>query len=171
MDLFFFVNLFISPAFIHQLFFFSLFSKKMNFLGKERKKKMDTHHHDDLDKKFQGTNEKLVRDKIPSLQRDRGASPSVRIAQEDEEFRACLIQKLYEELGELDACIKNGALAQDSAMELVDILEVVYALGDLLGFSKERLNTLRIEKRLERGGFEKRLIWKIDTTWDQKQKF
>lgn len=43
--------------------------------------------------------------------------------------------------------------------ELVDVLEVVYAMVDLMGMSREGLERLRQEKVRTRGGFTGRIVW------------
>jgi predicted house-cleaning noncanonical NTP pyrophosphatase (MazG superfamily) len=61
-----------------------------------------------------------------------------------------LEEKLAEETGEF--------LKEKNAEELADILEVVYALGETLGVSKEESEAVREKKAEERGGFAKRII-------------
>ena len=92
---------------------------------------------------------KLVRDKIPEIIRNGGEVPKVRIL-EQEEYLACLEKKLDEEVTEFH---------QDkNAEELADILEVVYALAEGIGCSKDELLSLCDQKRAARGGFEKRIF-------------
>jgi predicted house-cleaning noncanonical NTP pyrophosphatase (MazG superfamily) len=94
---------------------------------------------------------KLVRDKIPQIIRETGAEPRIRTATEDE-FRALLRVKLREEVDEfLDS--------DDDPAELADILEVLLALVDSLGFDHEHLEKLRTAKASERGGFADRIVW------------
>lgn len=92
---------------------------------------------------------KLVRDRIPEICRANGNLPRVRILS-DEEFRRCLAAKLDEEVAEFheDPC----------AEELSDILKVVYALAETIGYSEEALNALRWKKRAERGGFSEKIF-------------
>ena len=42
--------------------------------------------------------------------------------------------------------------------ELIDVLEVIYRIAELRGFSKDKLEALRLKKKSEKGGFEKNLL-------------
>ena len=92
---------------------------------------------------------KLVRDKIPSIIESQGNTPRVRIL-EGAEFTQHLERKLDEEVGEFH---KDKKLE-----ELADILEVVYALAEDLGCSKEDLLRAYQKKHDERGGFSERIL-------------
>jgi predicted house-cleaning noncanonical NTP pyrophosphatase (MazG superfamily) len=92
---------------------------------------------------------KLVRDRIPQIIRADGKVPVTHVAG-DVEYRTKLLEKLLEEVQE---CFKDPT--ED---ELVDILEVAYALASLLGLDQGRLEVLRREKLRKRGGFTKRII-------------
>ena len=94
---------------------------------------------------------KLVRDKIPAIIESQGQIPHTRILT-PEEYTAALAQKLDEEVGEFH---KDNNLE-----ELADILEVVYALAENLGYSKEELLDACRHKHDKRGGFQDR-IWLI----------
>jgi predicted house-cleaning noncanonical NTP pyrophosphatase (MazG superfamily) len=65
-------------------------------------------------------------------------------------YLAALRAKLVEEAEE--------HRASGEAAELVDVLEVVYALAAAAGISPEKLERDRCRKREERGGFEERLL-------------
>lgn len=91
---------------------------------------------------------KLVRDKIPAIIEADGQVPSVRILA-DEEYTAALEQKLDEEVGEFHR--------DKNLEELADILEVVYALTENLGCSKEQLMEVYQKKHDRRGGFRDRV--------------
>lgn len=93
------------------------------------------------------TYNKLVRDKIPDLIRQKGEIPVVRILDEAE-YREALEIKLSEEAGEF--------LRDQNLEELADILEVVYALAESLGASREELLEVYRRKNQERGGFKER---------------
>jgi len=92
---------------------------------------------------------KLVRDKIPAIIESKGQVPSIRILS-GAEYTDALEQKLDEEVGEYH---KDKNLE-----ELADILEVIYALSENLGHSKEELLTAYEQKHLQRGGFQKRIF-------------
>ena len=92
---------------------------------------------------------KLVRDKIPAIIEAKGKKAEIRILSGDE-YTAALEQKLDEEAGEFH---KDRNLE-----ELADILEVVYALAEDLGHSKEELLETYEKKHQERGGFRDRVF-------------
>jgi predicted house-cleaning noncanonical NTP pyrophosphatase (MazG superfamily) len=94
---------------------------------------------------------KLIRDKIPEIIRNKNLTPVVHTAN-DEEYREKLECKLKEEVSEY--------LDNHNPEELVDVLEVIYAICSLERISIEELETIREKKREERGGFEKRIILK-----------
>ena len=93
--------------------------------------------------------QKLVRDKIPQIIRNAGDLPITRVL-DDEEYLTCLENKLDEEVAEFHK--------DNNTEELADILEVVYALAEANGYSREELNRLCAEKRAERGGFHDRIF-------------
>ena len=92
---------------------------------------------------------KLVRDKIPMLIKQSGEKPLIRIL-EQEEYRSCLEAKLDEEVAEFHA--------DQNLEELADILEVVYALAEDIGYSREELQIIYDKKHTERGGFRDRIF-------------
>jgi len=96
---------------------------------------------------------KLVRDKIPDIIRARGGRPITRIA-DNTEYLARLIEKLAEEAAEV-----RDADDSHRAEELADTLEVVYAIADAIGVSRDELERVRKAKAAERGRFAQRIIW------------
>lgn len=92
---------------------------------------------------------KLVRDKIPEIIRNQGETPCTRILEESE-YQRCLEDKLNEEVGEY--------LREQNAEELADILEVVFALAEAEGCTREALMEIYRKKHDERGGFENRIF-------------
>jgi len=94
---------------------------------------------------------KLVRDKIPQIIRSKGLDPITYVA-DAEEYAARLRDKLVEEVNEFIA-------SDNDSEELVDILEVLYALAEHAGTSRQQLERRRAAKAAERGGFTGRIIW------------
>ena len=90
---------------------------------------------------------KLVRDKIPEIIENSGEKAKFYQLSQDAYIRF-LEQKLDEEVGEYH-CDKT-------VEELADILEVVYALSEAQGCSKEVLMDVYQAKHDERGGFRQR---------------
>ena len=92
---------------------------------------------------------KLVRDKIPEIIAQQGESANIRILS-DKAYTAALEQKLDEETAEFHK--------EKNLEELADILEVVYALADDLGYSKDDLLHAYNQKHEKRGGFQNRIF-------------
>ena len=92
---------------------------------------------------------KLVRDKIPELICNQAETPEIRILS-DEEYSNALAQKLNEETAEFQK--------ERNLEELADILEVVYALSENLGYTKEELLQAYEQKHAARGGFQNRIF-------------
>ncbi|MBT3835836.1 nucleoside triphosphate pyrophosphohydrolase [Candidatus Woesearchaeota archaeon] len=92
---------------------------------------------------------KLVRNKIPEIIRNKGESCLTHIASDDE-YQQKLKEKLQEEVDEY--------LQDPSKEELADILEVIYALCNFHQTDKEDLENIRKNKAEERGGFGERII-------------
>ena len=92
---------------------------------------------------------KLIRDHIPEIIESNGGKAEIRILS-DEEYPIYLEAKLDEEVGEYHR--------DKNVEELADILEVVYALAESIGCSKEELIKIYQKKHDDRGGFEKKLF-------------
>lgn len=92
---------------------------------------------------------KLVRDKIPEIIKEKGENAVTHIA-EEKEYWLKLKEKLEEELCKF--------LESENPEELADILEVIYAICDFKNIQKEKLENLRAQKSAKRGGFKKRII-------------
>lgn len=90
---------------------------------------------------------KLVRDKIPQIIEQTGEIPHTRILGKSE-YHALLEAKLDEEVAEFHR--------DHNLEELADILEVVYALSEVLGGREEMLRVYE-EKHAARGGFQDRV--------------
>lgn len=95
--------------------------------------------------------DKLVRDRIPEIIEADGKKAEIEVLG-DEKYRRCLDEKLSEELNEY---LESGKLE-----ELADIMEVIFALVDLKGTSRDEFERIRAEKESDRGGFRKRLFLK-----------
>ncbi len=94
---------------------------------------------------------KLVRDRIPEIIEQGGNACTTEILSR-EEYLKMLDKKLSEELAEYHQ--------DQTPEELADLLEVIYACAEARGYSREALESLRLEKRAARGGFEKRILLK-----------
>ena len=98
--------------------------------------------------------EKLVRDKIPEIIREKGNSPKVRIATGDE-LDTFLRAKLVEEATEF---LESGDLE-----EVVDIIEVLEKIINLRRTDRAMLELQRETKKHFRGGFEQGFILSLDS--------
>lgn len=92
---------------------------------------------------------KLVRDLIPELIVSTGKTCRTSVLTEKEYLNA-LDRKLDEELREYHE--------SRQLEELADLMEVVYASAEALGFSQEELEAVRGKKKAARGGFSERIF-------------
>ena len=92
---------------------------------------------------------KLVRDKIEEIMISNGAKPITRILS-DEEYKKELDKKLLEEIKEY---LESGEIE-----ELADIEEVILAILNTKGKTKENLEEIRKNKVLKRGAFYKKIF-------------
>nr|WP_288826882.1 nucleoside triphosphate pyrophosphohydrolase [uncultured Clostridium sp.] len=92
---------------------------------------------------------KLVRDKIPEIIESSGRKAVYHVLSE-EEYLTALEKKLQEEVEEYQE--------DKSLEEMADVLEVLYAICEARGYTKEELDAKRREKFIERGGFERKLF-------------
>jgi predicted house-cleaning noncanonical NTP pyrophosphatase (MazG superfamily) len=92
---------------------------------------------------------KLVRDKILEIIEATGNSFDVHYAKK-EDLLPLLETKLNEEVSEY--------LEDKNLEELADVMEVLFSLASVLGYSEEDLINKRNEKKAIRGGFEKGIV-------------
>ena len=95
------------------------------------------------------TYNKLVRDLIPEIIEKSGRACTCSILDE-ETYVQELHVKLQEEVGEY--------LEAKNVEELADIMEVLFALAKVHGADEDELMKVRMQKREERGGFDKRIF-------------
>lgn len=96
---------------------------------------------------------KLVRDKIPDIIRETGAEPDVTVAM-GSVYLELLGRKMGEELEEY--------MEEPSYEEAADMLEVFRALVAYHGLDLDEIERVRVQKHLERGGFESgAVLWGV----------
>ena len=99
---------------------------------------------------------KLIRDKIPEVIKEKGGIPEVSIL-DGTEFRKSLKIKMTEEAKELLEAESND----DVLNELSDVEELVRSIAKNYDLSLEEIEKHRLEKLQKRGGFEKKLFLKF----------
>ena len=93
--------------------------------------------------------EKLVRDLIPAILQKKGEKPNFYVA-EDSQFEKKLFDKLLEEIMEF---------SQDHSIEeFADVMEVLESIRKLKKYTWDEIDTFRNQKRIEKGGFDKKLV-------------
>ena len=95
---------------------------------------------------------KLVRDKIPEIIKNNNGDPIIRIL-DDNEYKQELEKKLYEEYLE----VLDTQTHEERIEELADMLEIIDALAVLEGKTLGDVVEVAKQKKLKRGGFEKRI--------------
>ena len=95
---------------------------------------------------------KLVRDNIPNIIKNKGEEPVIRIL-DDDEYKIELEKKLYEEYQEV-----ISASGVDRLEELADMLEVIIALAKLENNDLNDIIKIADEKNIKRGAFEDRIF-------------
>ena len=96
---------------------------------------------------------KLVRDNIPDIITSNGEKSVTRILA-DEEYKVELYKKLLEEANEVISS-KNS---DETIEELADVLEILRSIAELNGKKLDDVVEVAKQKRLKRGGFEKRIF-------------
>lgn len=96
---------------------------------------------------------KLVRDRIPEIIEKNGKNFSQRILDDDEYIKE-LKKKSFEELEEY----MNAENNEDAMEELADLLEIIHALAESHGANIEKVEELRKQKAIKRGGFKEKIF-------------
>lgn len=99
------------------------------------------------------TYNKLVRDRIPQIIEAKGKEVSTKILT-NEEYVKELKAKCLEEVEEYMRAVTND----EAKEELADILEVLHAIAKTHGSSMEEIESIRLRKKRERGGFQERIF-------------
>ena len=98
---------------------------------------------------------KLVRDKIPEILTKNGCEPEIEILSDDAYVEA-LSQKLLEEANE----VISAEDKVNKIEEIADVLEVIYAIMGTLEVTSEDVETVRLQKKEKRGGFNSKILLK-----------
>ena len=92
---------------------------------------------------------RLVRDNVPEIIEDYGDIADTRELSEAE-YVLQLDKKLNQEVGEYQE--------SKSIEDIADILEVLYAICEIRGYTREQLEAVRLKKLSEHGGFKDRVF-------------
>ena len=95
---------------------------------------------------------KLVRDKIPNIIKEKGETPVVKVLNEIE-YKNELEKKLYEEYKEV-----IEATGDNRVEELADMLEVIRALANLENKNLNEVISIAKKKNEKRGAFEEKIF-------------
>lgn len=95
---------------------------------------------------------KLVRDRIPTIIRENGETPIIKVL-DKYEYKEELEKKLYEEYKEV-----IEAVGDNRVEELADMLEVIRALAKLESKSLNDIIMIADNKNKKRGAFEERIF-------------
>lgn len=97
---------------------------------------------------------KLVRNNIPEIiARDLGTFPKTHLAH-DKELIWALDDKIDEEVAEL----RGSSTIEGAMSEIADIIEVLLTIAMRAGYTSEKIERIRLQKRAERWGFERGII-------------
>jgi len=98
---------------------------------------------------------KLVRDRIPEIIKNKNEQCDYRIIVDNQEFELELKKKIVEESTEL-----LNAESDNIPGEIVDILELIDTLIKTKKLNKDDILKLQQQKREERGGYEEKIFLK-----------
>lgn len=103
-----------------------------------------------MENSFRYNYNKLVRDKIPeNINSEKGRKCKYRIL-DDEEYLKELNRKVLEEANEF--------IEENKIEELGDLMEVINAIIDLKGYSKEEIRKVMKAKKEKKGAFSKKIF-------------
>ncbi|QGH33602.1 phosphoribosyl-ATP pyrophosphohydrolase [Gracilibacillus salitolerans] len=94
------------------------------------------------------TYNKLVRDKIPEILEKNNLAYRLKHLDKDQ-FHTAIQEKFQEEWTEYQQAVNN----EEAVEELADLLEVIFAMTEIHGRTKEELLAVRQRKFIDRGGF------------------
>lgn len=101
---------------------------------------------------------KLVRDKIPEIIKEKGGDPEFEIL-DDVSYLKLLNNKLIEECNE----VITAETKDDKTEELADLLEVIMAISKFMDVDFDTIDRVRQEKKAKRGGFDSKILLKATT--------
>jgi predicted house-cleaning noncanonical NTP pyrophosphatase (MazG superfamily) len=97
---------------------------------------------------------KLVRDYFPELMKEKGRDIEVEIL-DNSQYSEKLMEKFNEEADKFRNAGTNRLLS-----EIVDLLEVIYAIAEHRGITESEVEFMRQLKKNRSGGFRKKIMLK-----------
>ena len=99
------------------------------------------------------TYNKLIRDKIPEIIKKNGANPKISVL-DDSKFKSALKEKLVEEAKELLEAKTDDEILN----ELSDVLQLLESIALNNDTTLAKVEKQKEKKKVERGGFDKKLF-------------
>ncbi len=103
--------------------------------------------------------QKLVRDNIPEIMKKLGKKCNFKVANE-EEYKKFLFDKLIEECNEL---VESKNNYESMINEMTDVLEVIDAIKNTFNLKEEDIQSFKLNKKNQNGGFDKKYIMNLPT--------
>lgn len=109
---------------------------------------------------------KLCRDKIPQIIKDKGFECEVRVVDHDE-YKREIVRKVYEE----SSGVTNHDGHEHMIAEIADLLITLEAVKKEFGISQEDVDEAIEKSLLEKGGYDERyyLSWSSDTQYSSNE--
>ena len=105
---------------------------------------------------------KLCRDRVPQIIKDKGFECEVREVEHDE-YKREIIRKVFEEA----SGVSNHTSRESLMKELADLLITINAVKNEFGITDAEVTEAMTKSLVEKGGYEKRqyLSWSSDTEY------
>ena len=109
---------------------------------------------------------KLCRDKIPQIIRDKGFDCDVRVT-DHEEYKREIVRKVYEEA----SGVTNHDNHEHMVSEIADLLITIEAVKKEFNISEEELEKAVADSKDFKGGYDERLYlsWSSDTEYSSNE--
>ncbi len=105
---------------------------------------------------------KLCRDRVPEIIKEKGFECGVRVVEHDE-YKREIIRKVFEEA----SGVSNHTTRESLMKELADLLITINAVKNEFNITDAEVTEAMTKSLLEKGGYEKRqyLSWSSDTEY------
>lgn len=111
---------------------------------------------------------KLCRDKIPDIIRDKGFDCEVREMTDEAEYKRELVRKVYEEA----SGVTNNTDREDMVEELADLMITLESLKKTFNVSDDEVQNAVTRSLEEKGSYERRLYlsWSSDAEYHSNER-